>query len=42
MILETERLCLRGLASDDFGALCEILQDAEMMAAYEGARLTAG
>ena len=42
MILETERLCLRGLEQGDFDALCLILQDAQTMAAYEGARLTAG
>ena len=37
MILETERLYLRELEQGDFDALCLILQDAEMMAAYEGA-----
>lgn len=37
MILETERLLLRKLEQSDFGALCEILQDAEAMRAYEHA-----
>ncbi len=37
MILETERLYLRELEQGDFDALCLILQDAETMAAYEGA-----
>lgn len=37
MILETERLYLRGLEQGDFGALCGILQDAQTMTAYEGA-----
>ena len=36
VILETERLCLREMAPDDFPALCRILQDAETMTAYEG------
>ncbi len=37
MILETERLYLRKMNQADFHALCEILQDAETMYAYEGA-----
>ena len=37
MILETPRLYLRELCQEDFGALCEILQDEETMYAYEGA-----
>ncbi len=36
-ISETERLYLRKLTQDDFGALCAILQDDETMYAYEGA-----
>lgn len=35
-ILETERLRLRKLCPADFDDLCEILQDAETMTAYEG------
>ena len=42
MILETERLYLRELEQGDFDALCDILQDAQTMTAYEGARSTAG
>ena len=37
MVLETERLSLRRLTQEDFGALCKILQDEETMYAYEGA-----
>ncbi len=37
MILETSRLYLRELCQEDFGALCEILQDEDTMYAYEGA-----
>lgn len=36
MILETQRLYLRKLTQDDFVSLCKILQDAEVMVAYEG------
>ena len=36
-IIETERLCLREMAQPDYGALCKILQDNEVMYAYEGA-----
>lgn len=37
MILETERLYLRRIEQADFDALCKILQDAEVMYAYEHA-----
>ncbi len=37
MILETERLYLRKLNQNDFGSLCKILQDKEVMYAYEHA-----
>lgn len=37
MILETERLYLRELRQSDFPSLCRILQDEEVMYAYEGA-----
>lgn len=37
MLLETERLSLRRLTQDDFEALRLILQDPEVMYAYEGA-----
>ena len=37
MILETERLYLRELNQGDFPSLCRILQDDEVMYAYEGA-----
>lgn len=37
MILETERLYLREMNQGDFEALCKILQDDEIMYAYEGA-----
>ena len=36
-ILETERLALRKMTQADFPALCEILQDEQIMYAYEGA-----
>ncbi len=36
-ILETERLILRELTQDDYGSLCDILQDKEAMYAYEHA-----
>lgn len=31
MILETDRLCLREMNQDDYGALCKILQDEEVL-----------
>lgn len=37
MILETERLYLRELNQSDWESLCEILQDQDVMYAYEGA-----
>lgn len=37
MVLETERLRLRALTLDDRADLCEILQDADAMYAYEHA-----
>lgn len=37
MILETKRLYLREMQQSDFLDLCEILQDKEVMYAYEGA-----
>ena len=37
MILETERLYLRAPEPSDFEALCRILQDEEVMYAFEGA-----
>ena len=37
MILETERLYLREMNQADFDSLCKILQDEEVMYAYEGA-----
>lgn len=37
MILETERLYLRELNQSDYEALCRILQDEEVMYAYEHA-----
>lgn len=37
MILETDRLYLREMNQDDFLSLCRILQDDEIMYAYEGA-----
>ena len=36
MILETNRLILREMTQSDYPALCKILQDAEVMYAYEG------
>ena len=37
MILETSRLLLREMTWDDYPAICEILQDAQTMCAYEHA-----
>lgn len=37
MILETERIYLRKMEQSDFPALCKILQDEEVMYAYEHA-----
>lgn len=37
IILETERLLLREMTTEDFEPLCEILQDPEVMYAYEHA-----
>lgn len=37
MILETERLTLREMTQADFPALCKILQNNDVMYAYEGA-----
>ncbi|MDE6470635.1 MAG: GNAT family N-acetyltransferase [Eubacterium sp.] len=37
MVLETERLYLREMNQNDFDSLCKILQDEEVMYAYEGA-----
>lgn len=37
MVLETERLVLRKLTEQDFSDLCKILQDEEVMYAYEHA-----
>lgn len=37
MILETERLYLRQMRQSDYLSLCKILQDEEVMYAYEGA-----
>lgn len=36
MILETKRLILREMTPQDYPALCAIMQDAEVMYAYEG------
>ena len=36
MILETRRLCLREMTPSDYAALCGILQDPEVMYAYNG------
>lgn len=36
MIIETNRLSLREMQKSDYPALCKILQDAEVMYAYEG------
>ena len=35
MVLETERLCLREMTREDYPDLCKILQDPEVMYAYE-------
>lgn len=37
MILETERLYMREMEQSDFHPLCKILQDKDVMYAYEGA-----
>ncbi|MEG2450892.1 MAG: GNAT family N-acetyltransferase [Clostridia bacterium] len=37
IVLQTERLYLRELTADDFFSLCKILQDKEVMYAYEHA-----
>ncbi len=37
MVLETKRLILREMTQGDFPSLCKILQDDEVMYAYEGA-----
>ena len=37
MILETQRLTLREMTQDDYADLCKILQDTEVMYAYEHA-----
>ncbi len=37
MVLETKRLILREMTQQDLPSLCEILQDDEVMYAYEGA-----
>lgn len=37
MIIETKRLYLREMTNSDFESLCKILQDAEVMYAYEHA-----
>ncbi|MCL2163602.1 MAG: GNAT family N-acetyltransferase [Oscillospiraceae bacterium] len=37
MVIETNRLALREMRRTDFPALCRILQDEEVMYAYEGA-----
>ncbi len=37
IILETERLILREMTESDYGSLCKILMDDEVMYAYEGA-----
>ena len=37
MVLETKRLLLRQMIQDDLPALCRILQDEEVMYAYEHA-----
>lgn len=36
MIIETNRLSLREMRQSDYPALCKILQDADVMYAYEG------
>ena len=35
-LIETTRLFLRKMTQNDFGDLCKILQDSEVMYAYEG------
>ena len=37
MLLETERLSLREMTQADYPSLCRILQDEQVMYAYEGA-----
>lgn len=37
MILETQRLCMREMKQSDYAALCKMLQDEEVMYAYEHA-----
>ncbi len=37
MVLETKRLTLREMNQADFSSLCKIMQDEEVMYAYEGA-----
>ena len=37
MVLETKRLLLREMTQEDFPSLCKILQDDDVMYAYEGA-----
>lgn len=37
MFLETERLYMREMTQEDFPALCRIMQDEDVMYAYEGA-----
>ena len=37
MIIETERLYLREMTQSDYNSLCKILQDTDVMYAYEGA-----
>lgn len=37
MVLETKRLILREIVQEDFPSLCKILQDEDVMYAYEGA-----
>ena len=37
MVLETQRLILRRMTEDDYDSLCKILQDKDVMYAYEGA-----
>ena len=37
MVLETQRLCLREMTQADYAGLCKILQDADVMYAYEHA-----
>lgn len=37
MILETKRLCLREMTQADYNSLCKILQDPDVMYAYEHA-----